>query len=55
MHTVTAYDSVKIYFQSFLTSVWEGGEWSASSTGRFTSGIHEIWGWVGPITGVDVL
>jgi hypothetical protein len=46
--------------QSFLTSVLEGGEWSALRPWRFT---HEerdpstnwIGGWVGPRSGLDVV
>jgi hypothetical protein len=43
-----------------LTSALDGGEWSASHRGRFTSreiapGIHWIGSWVGPRAGVDVV
>jgi hypothetical protein len=43
-----------------LTSVLDGGEWSASRTGRFTPGeraldTHWIGGWVGSRTGVDTV
>jgi len=36
-----------------FTSALDGGEWSASRSGRFTlreraPGTHRIWGWVGP-------
>jgi hypothetical protein len=39
--------------EAFLTSALDGGEWSASRSGRFTPreiapGIHWIGGWVGP-------
>jgi hypothetical protein len=42
----------------FLTSALDGGEWSASRTGRFTlgeraAGIYWIGGWVGLRTGLD--
>jgi hypothetical protein len=42
----------------FLTSTLVGGEWSASRSGRFTSGerapsTYWIGGWVGPRTGLD--
>jgi hypothetical protein len=43
-----------------LTSALDGGEWSASLTGRFTSrerapGTHWIEGWVGPRAGLEVV
>jgi hypothetical protein len=42
----------------FLTSIIDGGEWSASRRGRFTygeraSGTHWIGGWVDPRAGLD--
>jgi hypothetical protein len=42
----------------FLTSVLDGGEWSASRSGRFipgegASGTHWMGGWVGPRAGLD--
>jgi hypothetical protein len=40
---------------SFLTSVPDGGEWSASRFGRFTRDTHWIVGWVGLRGGVDDL
>jgi hypothetical protein len=36
----------------FLTSALDGGEWSASSPGRFTPGTHWIGGWLGPRAGL---
>jgi hypothetical protein len=44
----------------FLTSALDGGEWSASRLGRFTSkgrapNIHCIGGWVGPGAGLDAV
>jgi hypothetical protein len=41
-----------------LTSVLDGGEWSASHPSRFTSrertaGTHRIWGWVGSRADLD--
>jgi hypothetical protein len=44
----------------FLTSAVDGGEWSASRTGRFTRrvkapGIHWIGGWVVPKAGLDTV
>jgi hypothetical protein len=43
-----------------LTSVLDGGEWSAARTGRFTPmdrapGKHWIGGWVGPRAGLDTM
>jgi hypothetical protein len=43
-----------------LTSALDGGEWSASRPGRFTSseiapGTHWIGGWVGTIAGLDAV
>jgi hypothetical protein len=42
----------------FLTSVLDGGEWSASRSGHFisggrASGTHWVGGWVGPRAGLD--
>jgi hypothetical protein len=42
----------------FLASVVDGGEWSASRPGLFTSGerapgTHYIGGWVGPRAGLE--
>jgi hypothetical protein len=44
----------------FLTSALDGGEWSASHPGRFTSwerapGTHWTGGWVGPRAGLDIV
>jgi len=51
---------VEILFLALLTSVLDGGEWSASCSSHFTPG--EIapstnWGgcWVGPIASLDVV
>jgi hypothetical protein len=33
----------------------DGGEWSASSPERFTSGSHWIGAWVGPRAGLDAM
>jgi hypothetical protein len=43
-----------------LTSTLDGGEWSASRTGRFTlreraPGTHWIGGWVGPRNSLDTV
>jgi hypothetical protein len=48
-----AYWGVGIQLHAFLTSIQDGGEWSASRPGRFTPrerapGTHWIGGWVGP-------
>jgi hypothetical protein len=37
---VKMYKGVEIYLQAFLTSVLDGGEWSASHPGRFTPGVR---------------
>jgi hypothetical protein len=44
---------------STMTAALDGGEWSASRPGRFTSGekvrgTHCIGGWVGPTAGMDM-
>jgi hypothetical protein len=46
---------VEVWLHTFLTLALDGGEWSASRPGRFTTGIrgpgmHWIGGWVGPKT-----
>jgi hypothetical protein len=51
------YGGVDVEIHVFLTSVLDGGEWSALRPGRFTSeerapGTHWIGGWVGPRTGL---
>jgi hypothetical protein len=38
----------------FLTWAVNGGEWSASRTGRFAPGTHWIVGWSGPRAGLDL-
>jgi hypothetical protein len=40
---------------TFLTSTRDGGEWSASRTGRFTPGKNWIGGWVGPTAGLNAV
>jgi hypothetical protein len=56
-----AYEGVDVYIHIFFTSALVGGEWSASSPCRFTSGkmtptrTHWIGGWVGPRAGLDDL
>jgi hypothetical protein len=50
------YGGVDVEIHIFLTSALVGGEWSASSPGRFTTGEKangSIEGWVGPRTGLD--
>jgi hypothetical protein len=49
---------VDVLIHVFLTSALDGGEQSASSSGRFTPGErtpgnHWIGGWVGARTGLD--
>jgi hypothetical protein len=46
------YWGVELWLHAFLTSALDGGEWSASRPGRFTTrerapGTHWIGGWVG--------
>jgi hypothetical protein len=52
------YGEVDEYIHVFLTSTLVGGEWSASRSGRSTSGetapgIHWVGGWVGLRAGLD--
>jgi hypothetical protein len=52
------YGGVDVQIQVFFTSTLVGDEWSASSSGRFTSGekatdTHWIGDCVGPRTGLD--
>jgi hypothetical protein len=42
--TVKTYGGMEVEFHAFLTSELDGGEWSASSHGRFTPGTQEA-GW----------
>jgi hypothetical protein len=49
---------VEVELHAFLTSALDGGDWSASRTGRFisrvrTADIHWIGGWVGPRAGLE--
>jgi hypothetical protein len=37
MHAMKEYEEVDVWLHTFLTSAPDGGEWSASGTGRFTS------------------
>jgi hypothetical protein len=53
-----AYGAVDTETHVFLTSALAGGEWSASSPGRFTPGesapdTHWLGGWVDPRAGLD--
>jgi hypothetical protein len=53
-----AHGGVDVWMHIFLTSALVGGEWSASSPGRFTPGerapaTHWVGGWVGPRAGLD--
>jgi hypothetical protein len=59
-HAMKTYWGVEVYFQAFLTSALDGGEWSASRPGRFTprertARIHWIGGWVGPRAVLDAV
>jgi hypothetical protein len=52
------YGGVDVWIQICLISALVGGEWSASSPGRFTAGdrahgMHCIGGWVDLIAGLD--
>jgi hypothetical protein len=38
----------------FLTSALDGGKRAASLPGRFTSGTHSIWNWMGPRVGLTL-
>jgi hypothetical protein len=54
------YWGVEVWLHIFLTSALDGGDWSASLSGRFTSreratGSHWIGGWVGPRAGSDAM
>jgi hypothetical protein len=56
-HTVKAYGGGEVWFHTFLTSAFDGGEWSVSRPGRFTSrerapGTHSVGGWVGGWAGL---
>jgi hypothetical protein len=49
---------MEVQLHSFLTSALDGGEWSASRTSRFISGVRVAGsncteGWVGPRAGMD--
>jgi hypothetical protein len=55
-----AYWGSEIELQAFLTSAWDGDEWSASRLGRITPrerapGTHRIGGWVGPRACLDAV
>jgi len=48
------------YLQAFLTLALDGGEWSASYPGQFSSGkkalcTHGIFCWVGPSVCLDIV
>jgi len=38
MHAMTAQEGMGVHRHSFFTSAVDGGEWSASRSGRFTRG-----------------
>jgi len=50
------YEGVKVQFHAFLTSAQDGGEWSASCSGGFTSGenAHDTH-WMGLRAGLDAV
>jgi hypothetical protein len=48
-----AYGGVDVQSHIILTLTLAGGEWSASSSGRFTPGTYWIGGWVDPRAGLD--
>jgi hypothetical protein len=53
-----AYRGVDVYIHVFVTQAPVGGEWSASSPGRFNPGErasvnHWIGGWVDPRAGLE--
>jgi hypothetical protein len=55
-----AYWGVEVKLHAFLTSVLDGGEWSASRPGRFAPterapGTHWRGGWVGPRAVLDAV
>jgi hypothetical protein len=59
-HTIKMYWGSGGVVPQFLTSVLDGGEWSASCPGHFTPrerapGTHSIGGWVGPKAVLDVV
>jgi hypothetical protein len=40
VHTMTASEGVEVYLNAFLTSAWEGGQWSVSCFCYFIPGLH---------------
>jgi len=44
---------VATQYHSFMASVLEGDEWSASRPHLFNPGSHSVGGWLGPRTDVD--
>jgi len=56
-HTMKTFEVVEVQLHAFLTSALDGGEWSTSRLGRFTSGerapgTHRIGGWMDPRAGL---
>jgi hypothetical protein len=58
-HVMKTHGRLEVQLHAFVTSVLNGGEWSASRLGLFTPGIelgtHWTGGWVGLRAGLDVL
>jgi hypothetical protein len=59
-HAMKTYGEVAVKIHVFLTLVLDGGNWSASSPGRFTpgeraAGTHRKGGWVGPRARLDAV
>jgi hypothetical protein len=57
---IKTYWGVEVELHAFLTAALDGGEWSASRSGRFTprekaSGTHWLGGWVGPRVVLDTV
>jgi hypothetical protein len=52
---IKASGGVGIQRHIFLTSSLDGGEWSRSGSGPYTSVIRWIWSWVGPRANPDTV
>jgi len=58
-HTIKAYEGVKLYIHTFLTSSLDGAGWSALRSSRLglekiDPGIHQMKAWVDPRAGVGM-